>query len=485
MTEFIKDRKLAVIIVGIFLIALVIRLSIIDLRPLHHDEGVDAISFVKPLYDSGEYQYNPKAPYHGPFLYYANAVSFTIFGVNEFGLRFFGVLFSSLLVLFVYPLRKYLGYFGSIAAAFFIVLSPIFVHYSTYSSSHELPFLLFELSIVVFFFLFYESRERKYLYAGVVSIGLLFTTKETAYAAMLLFFLSFLGVIACTKTKKTYFASIKNNIRQVVSLVLTYRKDVIASVLIAFFVFAVFYTSFFKYPNNLLPTVTDTLPYMLSFSQVYKGHEKPFLYYTDLFWKYDIALLAFTLIGLSYFRKNIFVRFIAFLSVLTWLSFSYVDYKTPWLVLHIMLPMVFVAGIGAQEIYRKIGKYAILIMVIVFVYTTWISYNTNYIEHSGQFNQLAYVTTTPELVDVVNRIYTFNKSAEIKVLSPEHWPLPWYLRDYKRVGYYGQIIDKPDADVVIVKKEDKEKLQGNLTGTYDIRDYQLRYGVWLTAFYRV
>jgi len=94
------------------------------------------------------------------------------------------------------------------------------------------------------------------------------------------------------------------------------------------------------------------------------------------------------------------------------------------------------------------------------------------------------VATAPDLVDMVNRIHAYDKDTEIKILS-EHWPLPWYLRDYKRVGYYGQIIDKPDADVVIVKKEDKEKLQGNLTGTYDIRDYQLRYGVWLTAFYRV
>src|SRR3989338_4768188 len=121
-----SDKKLAIAIIIIFLIALAIRLSIFDLRLLHSDEGVSAISFVKPLYESGQYRYDPNLTYHGPFLYYLTAFSFHIFGVNEFSLRFFGMLFSSFLVLLIYPLRRYIGAIGSLSAALLIALSPIF-----------------------------------------------------------------------------------------------------------------------------------------------------------------------------------------------------------------------------------------------------------------------------------------------------------------------------------------------------------------------
>lgn len=484
MKKISEDKIFIIVIISIFLIALVVRLSIINIRPLHHDEGVAAISFAKQIYDNNEYLYNPKASYHGPFLYYTEAFSFHLFGINEFALRFFGILFSALLVLLIYPLRRYIGDVGALSAALFIAFSSIFVHYSTYSSSHELPFLFFELALIASFFLFYTSKQKKYLYTGFISLGLFFTTKETAYAAMFLLFLFVLATAVLTKTKKTYIASLKQNISHIFSILSEYRRAILISAFITFFIFAMFFTSFFKYPNNLIPTITDTLPSMLSFSEQFKGHEKPFFYYTELLVQYEIPLIGFSLIGLLYFRKNLFSKFWSYLFISTWLLFSFVPYKTPWNTLHIMLPMALVAGIGVQELYKKLGKYFVPIFAIAIIYMAWISYNVNYIDHSGQFNQLAYVTTTPELVEMVNRIYTFNKSAEIKVLSPEQWPLAWYLRDYKRVGYYGYIINESDADVVIVKREDKEKLQGNLTGTYESYDYQLRWGVWLSAFYK-
>ena len=50
-------------------VALAFRLVSLDLRPLHHDEGVNA-SFLLALAEGRPYAYNP-ASYHGPFLYYA------------------------------------------------------------------------------------------------------------------------------------------------------------------------------------------------------------------------------------------------------------------------------------------------------------------------------------------------------------------------------------------------------------------------------
>ena len=36
------------------------------------------------------------------------------------------------------------------------------------------------------------------------------------------------------------------------------------------------------------------------------------------------------------------------------------------------------------------------------------------------------------------------------VTSAEHWPLPWYLRDYTGAGYHGQVPDQIDASIVII-----------------------------------
>ncbi|HYB53322.1 MAG TPA: hypothetical protein VEG84_05615, partial [Thermoanaerobaculia bacterium] len=49
-------------------------------RPLHHDESIHAYESYT-LSQNGEWRYDPA--YHGPFLYYANAAVYKIFGVSN------------------------------------------------------------------------------------------------------------------------------------------------------------------------------------------------------------------------------------------------------------------------------------------------------------------------------------------------------------------------------------------------------------------
>ncbi|MBA2645499.1 MAG: TIGR03663 family protein, partial [Pyrinomonadaceae bacterium] len=50
------------------LVAAIIRVYALELRPLHHDEGVNGF-FLTRLFREGKYEYDP-ANYHGPTLYY-------------------------------------------------------------------------------------------------------------------------------------------------------------------------------------------------------------------------------------------------------------------------------------------------------------------------------------------------------------------------------------------------------------------------------
>lgn len=479
-----RTDRMALAFLLVFLLALLMRFYMLDERVMHHDEGVFAISFVKPIYDSGEYSYNPKSTYHGPFLYYMEALGFRLFGVNEFGLRFFGALFGSLLIPLLFALRKHVGNIAAISSSLFVAVSPSMVYYSRFASAHETFLVFFELAAIASFFLFWHNNDKKYLYAGFASLGFLLTTKETSIAIAGLLVL-FLPAIMLSKTKKTYRDSLKKNTAHATAFLAGYRKEIFAGVLIAFAIIAVFYTSFFRHTENLIPAIRDTVPYVLFTSEASTGHHKPFGYFTELLMQYEMPMLIFALAGLLFFRKSPYSKLSAYLLLSTWLIFSVVAYKTPWNIVHIMLPLALVAGIGAQELHKRAGKYAVLIIGAAIVYTAWLSYGANYIDHSGQYNQLAYVTTTPELMEMVGRIYAYGKDADIKLVSGDYWPLPWYLRDYRRVGYSARIADNPDGDVVIIKQEEREQLRGNLTGAYESSDYQLRYGVWLSAFYRV
>ena len=61
-------------------IAAFLRFFWLELKPLHHDEGVNGF-FLTNLVRDGVYKYDP-ANYHGPTLYYISLFFSEIFGLN-------------------------------------------------------------------------------------------------------------------------------------------------------------------------------------------------------------------------------------------------------------------------------------------------------------------------------------------------------------------------------------------------------------------
>ena len=64
----------------IFILALVLRFAVLDLKLLHHDEAVHAWFSYESL-TKGAYAYDPM--YHGPFLYYVTAGMFALLGDTD------------------------------------------------------------------------------------------------------------------------------------------------------------------------------------------------------------------------------------------------------------------------------------------------------------------------------------------------------------------------------------------------------------------
>ncbi len=140
----------------IIALAAFLRFFWIELKPLHHDEGVNG-HFLTTLYREGIYHYDP-SNYHGPDLYYLSLAFTKLFGLNTVSVRWSVAVFGLLTVVLALYLRKYLGKIGSLAAALFLALSPGMVYISRYFI-HEILFVFLSLAIVVACVLFWDRKK--------------------------------------------------------------------------------------------------------------------------------------------------------------------------------------------------------------------------------------------------------------------------------------------------------------------------------------
>lgn len=144
-------------------VATFLRFYWLELKPLHHDEGVNGY-FLTNLFRNGEYKYDP-TNYHGPDLYYLSLAFSKIFGLETISVRASVAIFGVFTVILAFFLRKYIGKIGSLAAALFLALSPGMVYISRYFI-HEILFVFFSFGIVIGVLYFIERRK-----AGVFAIA--------------------------------------------------------------------------------------------------------------------------------------------------------------------------------------------------------------------------------------------------------------------------------------------------------------------------
>ena len=187
----IKIRDLVILLIIIF--AILTRLIGLGNRVMSHDE----VNHVVPAFDlfSGRgYRHDPIT--HGPLQFHLMALSYFLFGDNDFTSRLPHALFSIATIVFVSTyFRRYLGKFGSIAAGVLFAISPFMLFYGRYARNDAICVFL-GITAIYAFLRYFETNQNKYLYYFTVFLALNFTTKETAYifAAQLLLFLLILFI---------------------------------------------------------------------------------------------------------------------------------------------------------------------------------------------------------------------------------------------------------------------------------------------------
>jgi len=486
-----KIQLFIVIFVPIF-IASLIRFWDIDLRPLHSDEGVNSF-FLLNLYNNNYYHYDP-SNYHGPFLYYIGLIPFYIFGLSDFSFRLMPVLFGIMVVALLYPLRKRLGKMGLLTTGLFIALSPANSFFSR-DTIHETYFVFFSLAVVVSFLLYAETRKSRYIYFAAASLACVITIKETYILTFAIYAIS-LGIAYCFEigfsSKGTRYSYFKNIFTTFAADSKKHKYAIGIGVGIFLLINFLFYSSFFTYYNGIHGILT-TLKIWSKTGMHSGGHAKSFFYYFKLLRKFELPMMVLGIAGFYYaFRhRSKFTVFVSFWAILMYVVYSFIPYKTPWLVVNILLPLSIMGGIfvnGIFGIIRRRWHYAVFypIYTAIFGFFCYQSIMLNFKNYDDERYELVYVQTKRDVYNLMNRMEslsnTSGKSIVINIVSKEYWPLPWYFREYKNARFWGTVIDNPNAPVILVDKSGESKLKEKLKGKYKKERFVLRPGVWLVAY---
>jgi len=176
----------------LIVLALVTRLWGLGIRTQSHDESLHT-KYSWNLYAGQGFEHTPLM--HGPFLFHGTALSYFLFGDNDFTARLLVALIGVAVVAFPYLMRRWLGHAGALCASFLLLISPSIAYYSRYIR-HDLPVILWILIVITSVFSYLRDGRDRWLYLMAAGISLSFATKEVAfiYNAIMGFFL--VGVFA-------------------------------------------------------------------------------------------------------------------------------------------------------------------------------------------------------------------------------------------------------------------------------------------------
>lgn len=177
-------------------------------------------------------------------------------------------------------------------------------------------------------------------------------------------------------------------------------------------------------------------------------------------------------------------------------AYSIIPYKTPWLALSFLLPMCIVAGYALGRLIesRNVAlKIAAIILTIsgtsVLAYQT---YSLNFVRYDDEEMAYVYAHTKRGLHDLIAQIEYYaeksgrGKEATIEIVSPDYWPMTWYLVDYKSANFHGRLVDAGTAEMIVAKKDDQdaEVIRKYSTHYKYVGVYPLRPGVNLVLLVR-
>jgi uncharacterized protein (TIGR03663 family) len=500
----------AVVLVG----AGVLRLLFLDLKPLHHDEGVNGF-FLTNLFRAGYYHYDP-ANYHGPTLYYfglftttLNALFYGKAGLSTFAIRLVPATFGIAMIWRVFLLRRYVGNFGAPAAAALLAVSPGMVYFSRYFI-HEIPFVFLTLALVITVFRYGETAKPRYLMLASASAALMFATKETCIISFAVLFLAWLCAklyLSMRKGTNAAAPALPSRLQQPLpesstGITRWHRPAMAALLFIAISV--LFYSSFFTNAQGVRDSLRTFQIWTHTGVQT-DQYRAPLEKYLGWLFQEESPILLLGALGILIAlgkARDRFAVFAAFWALGITAAYSLVPYKTPWLALNLILPLGIMAGYALGQLYES-GRQgangdsrfwlrisAGVALIAACGFSLYQAIDASFYRYDDDSIPYVYAHTSRQLVDLVDEVADVaarnpaGKDTGITIVSPEYWPLPWYLRDYPQAIFWGKIV-QTSQPIVIASEPQKEEVERELGRLYRAyKSYDLRPGNVLVLYLR-
>jgi len=502
--------KRAAFVCALGLIALgglFLRTADLGLRPMHPDEANQAVKF-GALLERGEYRYD-LVEHHGPALYYLTwpvarlAGRTTLAALDERTLRLVPALFGAAALLLMAMFGKAMDRRALLAGALFAAVSPVLVYYSRFYIQET---LLMCFSVGFLASLWRASAGLSAGWAAVAGFfaGLMFASKETSVILFAAAGVAF-AIIGLWKERDPGLGNgkIRPRLRQALAGFAAFMVTV-----------GLLFSSFLRHPGGIIDSV-------LSFGNYFQKagdpglHAQPWHYYLKSLaffregrgpvWTEALILILAVIGGAAAFalgkrKSSGLMRFIAVYTLVATAVYSLIPYKTPWNLLPFYAGFIILAGEGASVLVGSLrGRAARIAAAVVLtagvVHLGYESYRANFVYHSDPRNPWVYAQTVPDFLKLAHRVEELSlghpdgKDMLIKVVADpsETWPLPWYLRGFRRVGYWTRAEDAGGFEgvpVVICSTGAAEKLAPLFQDSYQIEYFGLRPGVLLLLGFR-
>jgi uncharacterized protein (TIGR03663 family) len=454
-------KRSLVLILAATICAAAVRLPRLQQRPMHGDEAIHAFKLGQLLEEG--YRYDPNE-YHGPTLNYLTLIPTWLSRAQKFAdlgettLRIVPVFFGVLLVLLLLLMVDGLGRAGSICAAVLTAVSPAMVYYSRYYIQ-EMLLVCFTFGVIVSGYRYTKNMNIGWILLAGVFLGLMHATKETCVIAFGSMLLALLLTLLMGGRQN---GSVLNTVKAVKS------SHLIAGLIAAVVVSALFYSSFFSNPIGILDSFRTYTTYLNRAGQN-QLHIHPWYFYLKmlLYYKYGtgpvwsealivvlaavgfvIAIRGKGLVGVNFHL----LRFIAFYTLVMTVVYSMIPYKTPWCLLGFLHGMILLAAVGAVGIIKAVPTVLprliiALLLLAASVHLCLQAYLSSYKYYADSRNPYVYAHPTTDVFTITKRVeqlteaHPYGLSMPVQVICPggDYWPLPWYFRRFNKVWWWTDI----------------------------------------------
>lgn len=441
-----------------------LRLVDLGLRPVHHDEAVNWYLLGRVLRE-GSYVYDP-TNYHGPLHFQLGALARALLGtelwLQRLPLALAGV---AVVVALAFAAGRDLR---AALVAWLAACSPVLVYYAR-DAIHETWLALFTATALWGAARLVGGAGRGAAVALGLSLGGMVASKETC---VLTFGAWSVGAVAA-------WVADREATRAAVAGLARWWREVGA---VAGAVVVASYSNLGQTPGALLG-LAQTLGVWGARGAEGGGHPHPASWHLHGLVHNEPVVVGLGVLGLLRVRCGRPVEaLLAGWAVSLLVVYSLIPYKTPWLMVQMVLPWLLLAAVGAEaavERSRSLGGLLALVAVLAGVLQSW---RSSLVAHDDPAHRLAYVQTHRELPVLLGEVRAaVSGRGFVRSVHPATYPINWYLRGVELRREELALEQPLAAPAILYALRDEGVVWPRLTGRYVRKVGQFRQGMWMVA----